>query len=147
MTEYRLGFHRNFGGDSADIGPLNASVTQLAAAGQGPFVVVIGEGGHAAQLSDAGAEVAFAIDSWRAEPPYDSGQPEQDGRERWLGIRSMMPPEIAARRDKIWIIPLNEPRQEAADYVHRFMVALAQAAKADRYKVAGPSWSTGTPRA
>lgn len=145
MTAYAAGFHRNQGGNSGDIGPLDGYVTQLATAGLRPFVVVIGEGGHAAKLSDDGAVVAFAIDDWRFAPNYESGNAAGDAAARWALIKTKMPAEIAARRGDIWLIILNEPRKEAAAYVFAFMRHVAQIANAEGYRVCGPNWSAGTP--
>lgn len=136
------GFHRNQGGTAATIDPVAHYAAALDAAHLRPFVVVIGEGGHAAELLAMGAIVAFAKDDWRFAPAYDSGDAAGDAAARWALIKSQWPPELSK---DAWCIVLNEPDKEQAPYVFAFMLAVARLANADGYRVCGPNWSTGTP--
>lgn len=139
-----IGFHRNQGGEANEVGPIGEYISQLAAAGLRPVMCCVDEAGTAVEVADAGGLAVYAKDAWRAPPDYNQS-PEDAAAERWAGIRDLIPPEIRAARDRIWIEILNEPDKERAPFVFAFMVELARLADFDAYRVCGPSWSTGTP--
>lgn len=124
---------------------LGEYISRTAAAGLRPTVCCPNDEALAVEVADAGGTAIFRKTSWSFEPRYDSGDPFADATDRWNFVETDMPAGIRARKGLIWLEVLTEPRKEAADYVHRFMVEFARLANAAGYKVAGPSWSTGTP--
>lgn len=139
-----FGFHKNQGGEAHEVGPIGDHIAQLSDAGLRPIFCCVDEAGLAVEVAAAGGLAVYSKDVWRAPPDYNQS-PGDAAAERWAGIRDLIPPEIAASRDGLWIEILNEPDKERAPFVFAFMTALAALANDDGYRVCGPSWSTGTP--
>jgi len=77
-------------------------------------------------------------------PPYHLS-PSEAAQAHWQRTKFSLPPEFTHYKDTVWLELVNELDQDRADWIGSFCVEIANLARAEGYRVALPSWSSGTP--
>lgn len=152
LIRNKIGFHTGVSGNPTGIGDY---VRALDAAGIPAFIV---SADGTAGLSDIfamwdnGSQVnhhaLYRIvkdgSEQYAVPDY-SLSPSNAAQKHWNLIKPLFPPEIQQRKDKVWILPVNELDKTRSNWIGAFCMAISDLALHDGYRVALPAWSGGEP--